>query len=79
MSKLINLNCPTLSVIEIINNSDISDIISFIEDKDGDITFLSSCKDINLLYLAKLEIEKELLSLTNQNYPDLDSDYTEPD
>lgn len=68
MSKIINLNSPTLEIIDLINKSDIEDILSFVIDKNGDISFLSSCKDINFLTYSKLEIEKEIQSLINQQY-----------
>jgi len=70
MSKIINLNSPTLSVLEIVNNTPVQDILVFMEDLNGGITFLSSCKDLPLLLLAKQEIEKEISSLLNQHYPD---------
>lgn len=68
MSKILILNSPTLEVVDLINKSDIDTILTFVLEKNGDISFLSSCIDISFLTYAKLEIEKEITNLINNLY-----------
>lgn len=68
MVRIINLNSPILDIIETVNIADISELICFVVEKNGDVTFLSSCKELNLLVYAKLEIEKEIQSLIDKQF-----------
>jgi hypothetical protein len=71
-NKIINLNSPILEVVEAVNTADIKNIIALIDELDGTRTFLSSCKDVNLLLYLKFEIEKELRSLIDSDFDEVE-------
>lgn len=68
MSKIINLSSPTLEVVDFVNSSDIEEIVSLIQLKNGEVHFLSSSKDIGFLTFLKIELESAISAIIYDNY-----------